>query len=208
MMRRRGFTIVELMMVVAIIGVLMGIVMSIATGAIRSARTKRTEVMRAMLESAIATYYAQDPNGKWPDQIDTFAKNGESAVLSESAAQEVFRKIVKRSTGRDGNISPLIDPTGLFVARSGIRDGKGGGFGYDEARRGDGRNRQPIGPDQMVFGYQGKLTGRFHRFNIIYHAQSDSVKVTTCCADCATTGGCRHPADSDNPCPTCHANEN
>ena len=205
-MRRKGFTIIELMMVIAIIGVLSGIVMSIATGAMRSARSKRTETMRVLWESAIATYYAQDPDGKWPDEIDSLAREGKSGVLTESDAQKVFRKIVKRSIGKDGH-SPLIDPTGLFVARSGIRDGKGTGLVYDDARHGDGTRRQPIGPDQMDFGYQGRLTGKFHRFNIIYHAQSDSVKVTTCCHDCAKTDGCKRPADGDNPCPICHANE-
>lgn len=206
MRSRRAFTIVELLMVIAIIGVLSGIVMSIATGALRSARSRRTETMRVLWESAIATYYAQNSAGKWPDEIDALAKDGRSGVLSESDAQKVFRKIVKRSVGKDG-FSPLIDPTGLFVARSGIKDGKGTGLNYDEARHGDGKRRQAIGPDQMDFGYQGKISGRFHRFNIIYHAQSDSVKVTTCCHDCAKTDGCKRPASGDNPCPICHANE-
>jgi len=205
---KKGFTIIELMMVVAVIAVLVTIVLSVATSSIRTARAKSTQVMKSMLESAISTYYAQDQNGKWPDQIDSLAENSKSGVLDETAAQEVFRKIVKRSTGHDGTISPLIDPTGLFVSRSGIRDGRGMGLSYKDARQGDGRNRQPIGPGDMVFGYPGKLTGKFHRFNIIYRAQSDSIEVTTCCHECADVEGCKHPANSANPCPVCHANEN
>ena len=204
---KRGFTLIELMLVVTIIGILTGIIGSAATGAIRSARTKRTDAMRVMLETAINTCYAQSNDAKWPGEIENFASRGESGVLSEAGAQEVFRTIVKRSVGSGGTINPLIDPTGLFVARSGIRDGRGSGYTYTEARQGDGRNRQGIGPDQMVFGYQGRITGRFHRFNIIYRAQSDSVKVTTCCHECAGVEGCRKGSGGKNPCPTCHEYE-
>lgn len=205
-MNRKGFTIVELLMVVAIIGVLTGIVITIATGALQSARSKRAEAMRAMLENAIATAYAQDSNGKWISEIEAVAESRKSVVLSEDAAQAVFREVVKRSVGLSGAMNPLIDPTGLFVSRKGIRDGKGAGYGYTDARQGDGKGRQGIGPDQMVFGYQGRSTGKFRRFNIIYHAQSDSINVTRCCKECAGVNGCRHPVDDkdNNPCPYCH----
>jgi prepilin-type N-terminal cleavage/methylation domain-containing protein len=204
---KRAFTLIELLAVIAILGVLLGIVGNVVVGSMQSARARRTESMRALLETAIATAYAQASDGKWPQEIQSLADQGVSGVLAETSAQEVFRKIVRRSTGHDGTVNPLIDPTGLIVARSGIRDGKGVGYTYADARQGDGRGRQPIGPDQMVFGYQGTKTGRFHRFNIIYRAQSDSVRVTTCCHDCAGVEGCRRSAGGNNPCPTCHEHE-
>lgn len=179
---RRGFTLVELMTVIAIMAILSGILLNVAIGAIRSSRVKRTEAMRVMLESAIATYYAQE--GKWPAEIETKAQNSESAVLTDDAAQKVFREIVRISAGQKGNSNPLVDPNGLFVARSGVKDGKGYGLTYPDARAGDGSRRQKIGIDQMVFGYQGKKTGKFRRLRIIYHAQSDTVEVSICCEHC------------------------
>ena len=179
---RKGFTLVELMTVIAIMAILSGILMNVAIGAIRSSRTKRTEAMRVMLESAIATYYAQE--GKWPAEIETKADNNESAVLTDDAAQKVFREIVKISAGKKGQANPLVDPNGLFVARTGVKDAKGYGLSYSDARAGDGNRRQKIGVDQMVFGYQGKKSGRFRRFRIIYHSQSDAVEVSICCEHC------------------------
>lgn len=204
---KRAFTLIEMLAVIAILGVLLGIVGNVIVGSIQSARARRTESMRALLETAIATAYAQASDGKWPQEIQSLADRGVSGVLAEASAQEVFRKIVKRSTGHDGTVNPLIDPTGLIVARSGISDGKGVGYTYADARRGDGHDRQPIGPDQMIFGYQGTKTGRFHRFNIIYRAQSDSVQVTTCCHNCAGVNGCSKQSNGNNPCPTCHKYE-
>ena len=203
-MNRKGFTIIELLMVVAIIGVLTGIVITIASGALQSARSKRAEAMRTMLENAIATAYAQDSNGKWIPALESVAESRKSIVLPEETAQAVFREVVKRSVGLSGTMNPLIDPTGLFVARKGIRDGKGSGYGYTDARQGDGKERQGIGPDQMDFGFQGRATGKFRRFNIIYHAQSDSINVTRCCKECAGVNGCLRRLDSNNPCPYCH----
>lgn len=215
----RAFTLVELMMVITIIAILAGVLMSVSLGAIRSARSRRTAAMKMMLSTAISTYYAQE--GKWPGQLETLAKEGRSEVLKDDAAQAVFQEIVKISTGKSGTVNPLIDPTGLFVARKGIKDGKGYGLPYSEARRGDkdGKRaggvqmRQAIGVEQMAFGFQGKMTGKFRRFRLIYHAQADSVEVSKCCEHCIQCEGgeitCKAPyflGGKVNPdaCPHCH----
>ena len=49
---------------------------------------------------------------------------------------------------------------------------------YDEARHGDAHRRRKIPVAQMVFGYQMKDSGKFHRYNIIYHGETDSVEVS------------------------------
>lgn len=201
-MRRKGFTLIELLLVVAILSVLLGIVVKVSTGALRSARTRRTEAMRVTLENAIATAYAQSSDGKWLPEIEAMASARQSGVLSEEAAQNVFRAIVKRSVGLSGAMNPLVDPNGLFVARKGIANGKGNGYGYADARQGDGKRRQGIGPDQMNFGFQGVNSGKFWKFNIIYNDKSDSVKVTTCCPNCASVDGCKYRYGE--PCPYCH----
>ena len=200
-MNRRGFTIVELMMVIGVIAVLMTIVTTTAMSSMRGSRDKMAEAMRVALQAAITTYQAQDSTGKWPSEIETYAENAESAVLGESESQKVFQKIVQMSTGQGEKYIPLIDPHGLFVAPYGVEDGKGAGRSFSSARQGDGR-RQKLPVAQMAFGYQGKMTGRFHRFNIIYHAQTDSIEVSKCCQNCISVSGCRN-----HNCPTCHAPE-
>ena len=213
----RAFTLVELMMVITIIAILSGVLISVSLGSIRAARSKRTEATQKMFDTAIATYYAQE--GKWPQEIETKANNDVSAVLVGDSAQGVLGEIVKRSSGKKGTIQPLLDPTGLFVARKGIKDGIGYGLSFNDARAGDGGHRQKIGVEQMVFGFQGRMSGKFRRFNLIYHAESDSVEVSKCCEHCIqcekdSSSGmektCKAPYKdafgNENPkaCPYCH----
>ena len=190
-MNRRGFTIVELMMVIGVIAVLMTIVTTTAMSSMRGSREKRTEAMKVALQAAIVAYQARDSEGKWPRPINDLADQAETGVLSENDAQTVFRMVVQKS---------LVDPNGLFVAPSGVLDGKGSGRSFADATNGKPPRRQGIAVSSMVFGYQGKITGKFHRFNIVYHAETDSVTVSEHCHNCLTSsGGC-----NNSSCETCH----
>lgn len=175
-MRRRGFTIIELLAVIAILSVLMTIVVTAAAGVFRASRGKRADAMKVALQAAIASYHAADPNGKWPSEIESKAENGESGWLTDDAAQNVFRKIVQRSTGESGAVLPLIDPSALFVAPSGAQDGKTVGLSFNEARQGTAK-RQKLAVANMCFGYPDESSGRFRRFYVYYSAASDSVVV-------------------------------
>ena len=175
-MRRRGFTIIELLAVIAILSVLMTIVVTAAAGVFRASRGKRADAMKVALQAAIASYHAADPNGQWPSEIESKAEAGESGWLSDAAAQNVFRKIVQRSTGESGTILPLIDPSALFVAPSGAQDGKTVGLSFNEARQGT-EKRQKLSVSNMCFGYPDESSGKFRRFYIYYSAASDSVTV-------------------------------
>ena len=53
---KKGFTIIELLMVVAILAVLLGIVTTAATASIRQARERRTQAMKQTLQNGIAAY--------------------------------------------------------------------------------------------------------------------------------------------------------
>jgi len=178
-MRRRGFTLVELMIVVAVIAVLLTIVTTAASNAIHSSREKRTEAMRVAFQNAITTYQASDSSGLWPSPVQSAAEGAKTTVLTEDEAQRTFRIIVQKATGASGSMLPLIDPHGLVVAPDGATDGKTRGISYDDARQGDGHHRQGITTDKMLFGYQNAGSGAFYRFNIIYHAETDSITVHT-----------------------------
>lgn len=199
---RKAFTIIELLMVIGVIAVLMTIVTTAAMNSIRSSRSQRTAAMKTALQTALATYQAADSQGKWPAPVQTVADGGVTRVLSQAEAQRAFRIVVQRSTGESGSTLPLIDPHGLFVAPSGAQDGVTVGRSYDDARRKGAHHQRTLPVAQMEFGYPGTKTGKFYHYNIIFHAESDSVTVSTCCEKCLTINGCR-----DGNCPYCHKKE-
>lgn len=203
---KRGFTIIELLMVVAIIAVLATLVTTASVATMRSSRGKRREAMRIAWEAAIATYHAQDSQERWPGAIENLASGADSGVLSESQAQDVFREIVRKSIGSSGAKNPLIDPSGLFVAASGAIDGKSSGLGFTDALHG-GPHRRKIGVSGMEFGYQGRKSGRFRRFNIIYNAATDSIKVSACCHECCGVNGCTRNGSGTNRRCSCHEDD-
>ena len=175
---RKAFTIVELMVVMGVIAVLMTIVTTASMNSIRSSRERRRDAMRVAFQAAIATFQASNEKGDWPGALKTAAENGRTVVLTEAEAQNVFRIIVQKATGESGTPLPLIDPHALIVAPDGAVDGRSRGLSYDDARQGDA-HRAKIPVSRMIFGYQEKDSGKFHRFNIIYHGETDSVEVST-----------------------------
>ena len=170
---KRAFTLIELMLVVAVLAILITIVATAASGAIKSARERRRDTMAAVLREGIATYYAR--NGKWPGGIESKAENGDNHTFTGGEADSIFRVVVKGSVGRK---NPYLDPHALFVAPSGVSDGKSYGAPFMEVRK---KNTPPhlrrLNVESMSFGYQDPSTGRFRRYAVYYNAASDSVEV-------------------------------
>ena len=198
MKTRRGFTIVELLIVIAVILTLAGITVVAATGAISSARSKRCEAMRVMLEQGMATYYAQE--GKWPDDVEKKIDGANESIiqLDDNTTDKVFQELVGKAWGKGGGKrSMLLDATGLYVCEAsncgnsnkGCFDchhdsssavyckGKGCRIGIDfgEAVKKTAKRHIPL--SNMAFGYPGSREGKFCRFHIIYNTRTDSVMV-------------------------------
>jgi prepilin-type N-terminal cleavage/methylation domain-containing protein len=62
---KQGFTIVEVLVVIAVLAILMGIVTTAASSAIKQARDRRASAMKVTLQAGLATYYARE--NKWPN---------------------------------------------------------------------------------------------------------------------------------------------
>ncbi|MBO7483227.1 MAG: type II secretion system protein [Kiritimatiellae bacterium] len=175
-MKRRGFTIIELLVVVGIISVLATIVTVTASGSVKSTRTKRRAIMADVLREGIATYYAR--NGKWPGGVESYAKNGTDHTFQGSEADPVFQEVVKGSVKKTA--TPYLNPHGLFVAPVGEAASKNArGLNFDEAiRKNPPKHYRHLNVNQMAFGYQNPTDGKFVRYRIKYTASTDSVNVT------------------------------
>ena len=180
-------------MVVGILAVLMTIVTTAAISSMRSSRERRMTAMKQLVVNGLATYYAQQ--GRWPGAIESAASGNKDKVLDMNASQEAIREIVRESSKRGG--TPYVNSSALFVAPSGVTDGRGSGVDFKAALKGDG-HRRPIGVSQMAFGYQTKHSGRFRRFLLIYRASTDSIEIADHCENCiekseeGKIGNCRN----------------
>ncbi len=179
----KGFTIVELLVVIAVLGVLTGIITTASGSAIRQARVKRTAAMRSVLQAGLSTYYAQ--KGEWPGKLKTWSEKGTDGsksrvdYLDETDTDTVFREIVRESLR--GN--PMLDVSGLFVAQAsmvGADTSKCKIHGMD-FRAAVAKNRKggTLSPSQLAYGYATKEKAEFRRFIIKYNYETDSVTVMT-----------------------------
>ena len=196
---KRGFTLVEMLVVVAVVAVLASITVVALKGMISSARSKRYDSMKVILEQGISTYYAQE--GEWPEVIEQALKrntNEREIVIKGGDADKLFRDVVGKAFGKKGGKSMLLDATGLYVCEAnrcgngnngcyGNHDdpsmsatyckGKGcrPGLDFAEAVKKGGKRHIPI--SNMAFGFPDSKTGMFHRFWVKYNTRTDSVTV-------------------------------
>ena len=174
-MMKKGFTIVELLMVVTVIAVLLGIVTTAASSAMNSARAKRAGAMRNIVEGGIAAYHRQ--NDKWPDKIESYAEsgetdNGKTKTLSDSEYDAVMQQLLKVSTGAEGK-NPVMDPTELMVMRRGTQNGKATPVDFRTAVT----ETKTLNVSEMTVVYPAGSDGKGYRFKITYNPKSDTVAV-------------------------------
>ena len=203
---KRGFTIVEMLMVIAVLAVLTGIVVTASTSVIRKSRIRRNEALRAALQTGIATYYQQ--RGYWPpsksgvlqkwsdDGIDSSRKTDRSDKdvyrtgnidrLDDDTYDKVMVAIMKSCLNAKGN--KIMDLSSFTMIRQESakhkdNDDNPTGFGKDvrswSARgKSGGDSAETVKIEEMTLGYAtSNGKGRFRRFRIYYNADSDNVVV-------------------------------
>jgi len=195
--KKRGFTIVEMLMVIAVLAVLMGIVSTAATSVIRKSRGRKNEALKAALQAGIATYYQQE--GFWPPgkngKLQNWADNGldakyrskgqHVAKLEEQDYDALMLALMTRCLNASGN--PIMDVSNFTAVRKSLTSAKGtDGLPTchgDEVRLWVGKikatNASGASPQisEMTFGYSSPDKGYFRRFVIKYNADADNVTV-------------------------------
>lgn len=191
---RRGFTIVEMLMVIGILAILMGIVSTAASAAIRQARDRKTAAVKQVIQAGIATYRSQFD--VWPPsesgQLEKWAKDGITsdqnngvrsgrhvAFLNADQYDDMMYELAKVSVGQSG-ASPVLDVTGIVVARKGAaKDSRGRGVEFSEAIKKNKKHGATLSLRDMSFGYNTSEKGYFRRFYVQYNVDSDNVTVMT-----------------------------
>lgn len=180
---RGGFTIVELMMVIGIIGVLLGIVTTAAASSIKQARGRKASACCHVVEQGLAAFYAQ--KGYWPGTIGRQIKNGNFSARQNEEGNDNFTdsdKYVLDSSEIDSMVADLIrmscqgnpcmDISGLFVSRStGEKGSTSIGLDFMAAKK-------LMKVSEMHFGYPETSHGYFRRFKVVYSIPSDEMKVS------------------------------
>ena len=173
-MKRRGFTIVELMAVIAVIAVLVSITTTLVVGAMKRARAQRASVLCDLVKHGLYTYYAQ--KGEWPWGDKTSVGEDDYYWLSEAEVRSAIFELVKESKKHN----PMMDISGLYVStRSGEPGSRDFGMDFMTAVRGSKRHPEKIPASQLHYGYPESDHGYFRRFVIKYSPVTDQIIVRT-----------------------------
>ncbi len=178
---KKAFTIVELLMVVAIIGILLAIIVTAAASSIREARKRKADACCRIIEQGFATYYAQE--GEWPEigsnpqGAGTYDKKAggdpdyERVIIRDENVDKMIVKLIEKA--KEGN--PMMDISGLFVTdQSGD---KARGRDFMDAIRGTKKHPPKMKVSSMKFGYPS-ADGYFRRFKVVYIVPTDEIKVS------------------------------
>jgi len=195
--KKRGFTIVEMLMVIAVLAVLIGIVSTAASSVIRKARARKNEALRATLQAGIATYFQQE--GFWPPgktgKLQKWSANGldaqyrnkgeSTAPLSDADYDDLVSHLATRCLSASGN--PVMDVSGFTVAVKSLAEKKNSDGNpvcrgeevkswVAKLKASNARNSAPK-IDDVTFGYANSDKGYFRRFKIYYNSEADNVTV-------------------------------
>ena len=177
---KRGFTIIELLMVIAILAVLLGIITTAATASIRQSRSRQTQAMKQTLQNGIAAYRTRAD--EWPKKLEDWAdgngSKGKVGYLSNSDYDQVVQEVLKRSMGKYAK-NRVMDPVGLAVIPASEGDGKVSCMDFRTVTTKNNKHAKLMGYNEMTVVYPRTDTGKAYRYIIEYNTESDEVTVMT-----------------------------
>ncbi|MDD2598255.1 MAG: type II secretion system protein [Kiritimatiellae bacterium] len=155
---RKGFTIVEMLVVVAV----MAMITTLATGAVmrsmRTMREKRVDAMVSGLQMALNNYRAQQ--NEWPFELSDMKRVGNSQTLYKVEGennQKAFKKMFKSKNN-------YVDPSAILTRVDGSRMSV--------------RQALEQGKTDLPLGYADpRNTREFKFFTVEYNLATDSVRV-------------------------------
>ncbi len=160
---RRGFTILELLIVVSIIAIIATLAIGAAIKSVKQARNRRVDTMARGLEIALANYRAQE--NTWPFSIDDFVQdqNDRSRYwIHGKNNAKAFKKLYDGSGGQKK--SAYLEASSYLVLSGGSRVSL--------------RVAIDKGRTDAVFGYPlPDNTSRFCCYCLCYNPLTDTVKV-------------------------------
>ncbi len=186
---KKGFTIIELMAVVAIIGILLGVIVTASSNSIKLSRTQRTKALCKCVKQGIDNYRAQ--KDEWPggfiDENGVMIRSNSDGYNNQTVAERcnlegdevrrVVRALVDESVKRH---NPMLDVSALFVSdQSGEANTRHIGYDFMEAVKGTKRHPRKMSIDQMHFGYPETDHGWFRRFSIVFFNTAQEMEVGT-----------------------------
>ncbi len=176
---KRGFTIIELLMVVAILAVLLGIITTAATASIRQSRERQASSIKQTLQNGIAAYRVRED--KWPGRLEDWAEqqhDGTLGYLSNADYDKVVQELLKESTGKSAR-ARVMDPVGLLVMPVSATERKTGCLDYRSVTTKNNKHAKRMEPSEMTVVYPNESDGMAYRFVIEYNTESDEVSVMT-----------------------------
>ena len=176
---KKGFTIIELLMVIAILAVLLGIITTAATASIRQSRERQTQAIKQTLQNGIAAFKVR--KDKWPGELEKWANQehqGTIGYLSNHDYDGVVQDILKYSTGKFAK-NRVLDPVGLSIIPVGKDDGKVGCMDFRSVTTKNNKHAKHMEWHEMTVVYPKTENGLAYRYVIEYNSESDAVTVMT-----------------------------
>jgi general secretion pathway protein G len=122
---RKGMTLIEIMIVLAIIGSIAALLLPNITGQLDKSKVKEAKIQMTQVVNALSMYYSDC--GKYPQALDGLAKA--DANCSNWGPEPYYKKSLKDPFGHDLIYS--VEGSEYSLKSLG-KDGREGGSGYDK----------------------------------------------------------------------------